>query len=56
VSEELLDKIEARLVIYRDMLLEQGQEAEVFAYHATGVQGALRLIKEIREGDFEDDV
>lgn len=54
MDDELLDKIEERLVIYRDMLLEQGEQAEVFAYHATGVQGALRLIQEIRSGEYRD--
>lgn len=53
-SDELLDKIEERLTIYRDMLEEQGEQSEVFHYHATGVRGALRLIEEIRTGEYTD--
>lgn len=53
-TDEILDKIEERLKIYRDMLEEQGEKSEVFHYHATGVRGALRLIEEIRSGEYTD--
>lgn len=52
-ESELLDRIEERLRIYRDMLWDQSEGSEVFAYHATGVQAAMRIVREFRAGNFD---